>query len=1192
MPRPRLVPLLLLAVIPLLVFEIHGQLGQRNARVAEARQESLRLLDLVVSEQQRLVEDVQHILSTVASVGGAELVDGNCQNAFERMDAHLPDYLIIQYADPRGVVRCSTDRRAVGAWIGDRANMRRALAAGAFALGGYSIAQGIGHAILTFALPHTGPDGAVAGVLTALLDVRWLKDYLARKPMPPGAAIVMADRDGTILARVPEMPGLSGQPLAERYRFMLAGTQRGVGDVVGFDGVERFIAYSPVGVDAPDLMIWVGLSKEHALQPVETAMWRSLGAFGALLGLVVVVVALGVRHAARLREQTVRVALKMATVLESTTDAVLELDPEWRVTFMNERARSLARDRPGAVGRVLWEVFPELVGTELEARLREGMAAACEFDTAGPLSGRWYHARAFPSKAGMAVFFQDQTEHRRGEEERERLTRELETERILLKGVLAHLPSGVFAVAPPEGRLLLHNAAAERLIGHPVYHAGSVRDYDRHGAVHPDGTPYRAEDYPLARALLRGESVAQEEMLYRRGDGRLTTFAVSAAPVKDHRGRTVMAVSTFHDISERKEAEEALRRSEERLNFALASANAGIWDWEVPTGGLSWSAGMYALHGLSPDRFTPTYEAWLPFVHPDDRDQVQRAVLTILASQDSAYRVEHRIRHPERGERWLMGIGRVVRDANGAPLRLTGISLDVTESKRMHEALRRSEEKLSLALASAQAGTFDWDVATGRIIWSPESYRIFGLDPEGDAPTTQTWLGAVHPEDREALLAYRAASIAERRADLRSEYRIVRPDGAVRWVMAMGRATYAEDGTPLRVVGLDIDITERKRMEEDLLAAKQEAERANLAKSRFLAAASHDLRQPLQSLFLFASALQGQVPTERGKRALDTLERNIEALKGLLDTLLDVSQFDAGLIRPNLETILVGPVLDHIGASFAPIARNKGLDFKVETPPGVAVRSDQHLLGRMIRNLVENAIKYTEQGSVRLSCRVVGGSARIEVHDTGVGIPTGQRDLIFVEFHQVGNPGRDRARGLGLGLSIVRRLSALLEHPVSVHSAPRGGSVFAVEVPLGNAAAVAAPEAETAPVADGAGRLAVLIDDDADVLLGLEGVFRAWGYEALAARSAEEALERLRADGRTPAVVVSDYRLGGNRTGMDAVRLIREHADAAVPGVILTGETRPELHSAVTEQGLGMVVKPVSPRHLHDALRRCLGEAA
>ena len=269
--------------------------------------------------------------------------------------------------------------------------------------------------------------------------------------------------------------------------------------------------------------------------------------------------------------------------------------------------------------------------------------------------------------------------------------------------------------------------------------------------------------------------------------------------------------------------------------------------------------------------------------------------------------------------------------------------------------------------------------------------------------------------------------------------------------------------TPLRdpagaivgIIGVARDITERKAAEEALRRAKEEAERANLAKSKFLAAASHDLRQPLQSLILFAGVLKGYVQGPRGEQALKQLENGLGALKALLDSLLDVSQLDAGIVKPEITDFPISAVLDGIAASYAPIAAAKGLGWQVESCTD-GVRSDMTLLGRVLRNLVENAVRYTKSGHIRIVCRRIEDRLRIEVEDTGIGIPPEQLDRIFEEFHQVGNQARDRTQGLGLGLAIVRRIADLLGHRIETRSRPGEGSIFSIELPLAMTEAAAA----------------------------------------------------------------------------------------------------------------------------------------
>lgn len=380
------------------------------------------------------------------------------------------------------------------------------------------------------------------------------------------------------------------------------------------------------------------------------------------------------------------------------------------------------------------------------------------------------------------------------------------------------------------------------------------------------------------------------------------------------------------------------------------------------------------------------------------------------------------------------------------------------------------------------------------------------------------------------------------------------------------------------------DITERKRAEEALHRAKKEAEQANKSKSRFLAAASHDLRQPMQSLLLFLDVLKPHV-MPGGCEALKHLGRGLDAMGDLLDSLLDISRLDTGVVQPSVRDFPIGDLVEQIGGACLPVAVAKGLTFRVDSCQ-VVVRSDRTLLGRMVRNLVENALRYTEAGEISIGCREGPDHLLIEVRDTGIGIPPEHLERIWEEFHQVENAERDRNRGTGLGLSIVQRLSSLLEHRIDVTSVLGKGSVFSIEVPLGEATAVS--DAPTTAGGGGKGRFAVLVDDDAIVLLGLKATFEGWGYEVLAAGSADQALERLMEMGRRPDLVVADYRLREGRSGTEAILRLREACGIEVPGIILTGETGMEIMHEAQAHGLDVIHKPVTPRQLGEVLDRVL----
>lgn len=391
---------------------------------------------------------------------------------------------------------------------------------------------------------------------------------------------------------------------------------------------------------------------------------------------------------------------------------------------------------------------------------------------------------------------------------------------------------------------------------------------------------------------------------------------------------------------------------------------------------------------------------------------------------------------------------------------------------------------------------------------------------------------------------------------------------------------------------LEREVAERKRTEAMLEEARAEAERANQAKSRFLAAASHDLRQPLQSMFLFASALHPHVAHPKGIEALGRIERGLDILKGLLDSLLDLSRLDVNVIEPRIAVVPLQPMLDDIVAQYRRVAASKGIALRCGPLADVPVCSDPTLLGRMLRNLVENAIRYTDHGHVQLACRLHGDVVTIAVEDTGIGIAADQLGRIFEEFHQVGNPERDKARGLGLGLAIVQRLSMVLGHPVDVRSTLGSGSVFSVAVPVAPAgAALPAAEAPVQAARGDLGRTVVVVDDDPMVLLALSTIFEAWGYGVIMAGSEDEAVEQLHAEA-PPHLIVADYRLRSGRVGTDAIKSVRTNCGMQVPSILLTGETGSECVVAAEALGAMVLHKPVTTHDLAFAMKRLIGEAA
>lgn len=376
-----------------------------------------------------------------------------------------------------------------------------------------------------------------------------------------------------------------------------------------------------------------------------------------------------------------------------------------------------------------------------------------------------------------------------------------------------------------------------------------------------------------------------------------------------------------------------------------------------------------------------------------------------------------------------------------------------------------------------------------------------------------------------------------------------------------------------------------RSLNQKLVRALAEKERANQAKARFLSAANHDLRQPFQALRLFHHLLMERLKEPRERSIAEKMGEALDSGEKLLHALLEVATLDAGVVRPNIADVPVATVLDSVATEFRGLAADKKLDLRVRGFPAM-VRTDATLLTRMLGDLLRNAIAYTPSGGVVVGCRRRGQWLRIEVWDTGSGIAAEHLDAIFEDFVQLGNPERDRRRGLGLGLPKVRRKAALLGHAVEVRSRPGHGSVFSIMVPL------AASESRTdtvVPVAAGRAedadtRLILIVEDDPVQSAGMQLLLESWGHDVLLAADGPAALAALRAAPRCPDVILSDFRLPGPLTGAETVTRAAEQEGRPIPGIILTGDTAPERIREAVAAGCRLLHKPVTPDVLRDAL--------
>ncbi|MDA8230876.1 MAG: PAS domain-containing protein [Magnetospirillum sp.] len=411
--------------------------------------------------------------------------------------------------------------------------------------------------------------------------------------------------------------------------------------------------------------------------------------------------------------------------------------------------------------------------------------------------------------------------------------------------------------------------------------------------------------------------------------------------------------------------------------------------------------------------------------------------------------------------------------------------------------------------------------------------------------------------------------------------------GEIRHYISSAKPMFSDDGDVVGLTGASIDVTEivRQRQElerarKDALLAKAEAERANLSKSKFLAAASHDLRQPVQSLFLLLAAMESRLAGTEFADVVEKIGVALDALRLLLDSMLDISRIDAGIIVPKFDCVALDPVLSRLAREYRLRAQEKKLDLRyVKT--SLCVRSDASLIERALRNLIENAIRYTVRGRILIGCRRYPGMVQIDVADTGIGIAAEHRETVFDEFQQVDNCARDRAQGLGLGLTIVRRLARLLGGEVELDSAVAKGSRFSLLLP-------AAPDVDShrrpsCRSVSGAGQRILLIEDDAMLSDSLDMLLRHWCFTTSAAATGDAALDIVRR-GFRPTLIIADYRLKGKMNGIEAVRRIEGALGESVPALIITGDTAPERIGEALCGGLRILHKPIAAEDLRREL--------
>ncbi len=684
------------------------------------------------------------------------------------------------------------------------------------------------------------------------------------------------------------------------------------------------------------------------------------------------------------------------------------------------------------------------------------------------------------------------------------------------------------------------------IIGIPSHSLGFHRD-DWLASVH--GEDFETVVHAFSHAIGTGLNFDAE---YRTlsTDGSVRWIATRGEIARDAHGEPARLIGTITDVTARKHLEESLKEKAESLSIAQTVAGIATMDLDLSRQRWLCSENFYELMGLPAGASLGEWDARLRNVHPDDLERIRRAPLD-TSPERPTYRCAYRLELAHGRERWIGEKADVTYGPDGRALRFTGALMDITELKRAEAALTSTEKRLARTMRGTRDGVWEFDVASGEFWFGPRFEELLGLGSGALARSRETFERLIHPEDRaEALVAMDEHLDCDRLFDV--EVRMQHRHGHFEWVRLRAQAERDTHGKPVWLAGSMQLVTDRKMAEQTALDAKLAAEAANRAKSNFLANVSHEIRTPMNGVIGMSQILAETRLDPTQREYVDIILGSAQSLLSLINNVLDISKIDAGHLElENVDFDLRDVVYDTAAAS-ALQAAVKGIELVINIDPEVPVlsRGDPVRVGQIIMNLIGNAVKFTHEGHVLLHVSTDRGKdevtfIKIEVSDTGIGIPPERMDRLFKSFSQVDSSTTRHYGGTGLGLSIVKRLAESMGGEVGVACELGKGSIFWVTLP------VPSPRCQCAPSGMGAGKKILVVDDLAVCRQGLATKLRLFGFEPVTVGGVDEALDRL-ASPEVFDLVLAD-ELMPVKGGLDLLAALKAHPrHATLPFVMLS----------------------------------------
>lgn len=739
---------------------------------------------------------------------------------------------------------------------------------------------------------------------------------------------------------------------------------------------------------------------------------------------------------------------KLNATLESTKDGILAVDHLGKIKFINRQFREMWRLPESLANEISDDKLLEYALTQLidpEGFLHKVRALYCSHEESQDLimlnDGRIFERYSRPlfgdnQNLSRVWSFHDITERCQAE-----ANAEAATERLRRGQLYANIGTWEWNIATGA---LYWTERIGPLFGYPL--GDLATSYDNFlAALHPDD---RQMVIDAVTACIEHDVPYNIEHRVVWPDGTVRWLLERGAVSRDEKGIALNMTGVVQDVTDRKNAELALEEREQQLLQAQHLAKLGNWQLELATQKLVWSAEVYRIFGLVPESIEPSVELFMQTVHPDDRILVEKSHKK--AEKTGLHDVIHRIILPNGSIRYVHELATLHFDDDGHPLRFVGTVQDLTEHYETEQRLRESEQRFAFAVEGAGDGVWDWNIVQGTVERSDQYARMLGYEPGEIPPTAEAWKASIHPSEFDAVIAHVNAYFAGEFDTYDYELRLKTKSGDYKWILCRGTIVeWDKDGKPSRMIGIHSDISKRKELEFELVAAREQAEQANRAKSEFLSSMSHELRTPMNAILGFSQLMQyDNTLAESHKDSVHEILKAGAHLLELINEVLDLAKVESGRIDLSIEPVALDQLLQECQSLMSTIAERHRISLRVACVDDFMVRADRTRLKQVLLNLLSNAIKYNrEAGRVEVEfIEIEQTRLRILIKDTGFGIPPDKLDGLFQPFNRLGAEGSE-IEGTGIGLTITKRIVEMMGGQIGFDSELNVGSCFWIELP-------------------------------------------------------------------------------------------------------------------------------------------------